>query len=69
MVEGGRLLIVFGIVLIVAGAFLSVTGRGWRLPGDILIRRDGVLISIPIVTSIVLSVVLTLLLSVLLPRR
>lgn len=69
MVEGGRLLILFGIVLVVAGVLLSVTGRGWRLPGDILIRRDGVTVYIPIVTSLALSVILTLVLSLLVRRR
>lgn len=69
MVEGGRLLIILGIVLVVAGALLSATGRVWRLPGDILIRRDGLVIYIPIVTSIVLSVILTLTLSLLFRRR
>jgi hypothetical protein len=69
MVEGSRLLILFGIVLVVAGVLLSVTGRGWRLPGDILIRRDGVTVYIPIVTSLALSVILTLVLSLLARRR
>jgi hypothetical protein len=69
VVEGGRLLILFGIVLVVAGVLLSVTGRGWRLPGDILIRRDGVTVYIPIVTSLALSVILTLVLSLLARRR
>ncbi len=69
MVEGGRLLILFGIVLVAAGVVLSLTGRGWRLPGDILIRRDGVTVYIPIVTSLALSVILTLVLSLFFRRR
>lgn len=69
MVESGRLLIILGIITVVAGVLLSVTGRSWRLPGDILIRRDGVVIYIPIVTSILLSVILTLALSLLTRRR
>ncbi|HEV8338733.1 MAG TPA: DUF2905 domain-containing protein [bacterium] len=69
MVEGGRLLILFGIVFVVAGLLLSLIGRGWRLPGDILIRRDGVTVYIPIVTSLALSVILTLVLSLFFRRR
>lgn len=64
----GRTIMLFGVVLLVAGAVLTVVGRGFRLPGDILIRRDAYTIYIPIATSIVLSVALTLLLS-LLARR
>jgi hypothetical protein len=36
-----------------------------RLPGDILIHRDGLTCWIPIVTSIVLSILLTLILMLL----
>jgi len=59
----GRVLILFGVLLIVAGVLFAAAGRIPRLPGDILIRRDGMVIYIPIVTSIVVSVILTLLLS------
>ena len=38
-------------------------------PGDILIRRDGVTVYIPIVTSLALSVILTLVVSLLVHRR
>jgi len=47
---------------------VSAVGKEPRLPGDILIRRDGMVIYFPIVTSIVLSLVLTLLLSLFLRR-
>jgi hypothetical protein len=53
----------FGVVLLVIGALLTVLGRVPRLPGDILIRRDTVVIYIPLVTSLLLSVLLTLALS------
>lgn len=59
----GRMLIFFGALLVVAGVLLTAVGRVPRLPGDILIRRDGLVIYFPIVTSIVLSLLLTLLLS------
>lgn len=59
----GRMVMVFGLVLLVAGGLMTALGRGIRLPGDILIRRDTYVIYLPIATSIMLSVVLTLLLS------
>ncbi len=59
---------VFGVALLVIGALLTLVGRVPRLPGDILIRRDTVVVYIPLATSIVLSVFLTLIFS-LLARR
>ena len=63
----GRLLIVAGIVLLVAGIWISL---GWkiplrlgRLPGDIHIRSGNTSVYFPIVTCILLSVILTLVLS------
>lgn len=59
-----RLLIGFGLVLLVAGLawpWLSRLGIG-RLPGDILIARKNFQLYLPIGTSIVISVVLTVLL-------
>ncbi|TMI75274.1 MAG: DUF2905 domain-containing protein [Bacillati bacterium ANGP1] len=64
----GRMLMVFGVALLVIGALMTVIGKVPRLPGDILIRRDTVVVYIPLATSLVLSVVLTLVFS-LLARR
>jgi len=64
----GRMLMVFGVALLVIGALLTVVGRIPRLPGDILIRRDSVVVYIPLATSIMLSIALTFLFS-LLARR
>lgn len=56
--------------LILVGAIVLAIGLVWlvaerlglgRLPGDIVIERDGTRIYIPIMTSIVVSVVLSLL--------
>ncbi len=60
----GKILVAAGLVVVVAGLLLIAAGRltggqGWRLPGDILIRRDNVTIYIPIATSILLSLLLT----------
>ncbi len=68
MSDLGRILMMFGIAFVVVGALLTFAGRVPRLPGDILIRRDSVVVYIPLATSIVLSALLTLVLS-LLARR
>ncbi len=67
MTDAGRLLILFGVVLILVGGLITFASRIGlpRLPGDILIQRDGFTFYFPIVTSIVVSVVLTLLLNAL----
>jgi hypothetical protein len=57
-----KLLIILGIILLVAGLlwpFLSKLGIG-RLPGDIIIRREGFSLYFPITTMIIVSIVLTL---------
>jgi hypothetical protein len=58
-----RLLIVLGLVLLVAGLawpWIGRLGLG-RLPGDIVIRREGFVFYFPLMTSLILSAVLTLL--------
>jgi len=60
----GRLLIVVGLILAVAGLFLlfgSKIGLG-RLPGDIIIHKGPMRIFIPLATSLLLSVILSVLL-------
>lgn len=64
-IEGlARILITFGIVLLLAGfvvLFLSRLGiTGFRLPGDILIRRENFTFFFPITTMLLISLVLTL---------
>lgn len=59
-----RFLIVLGIVLVVAGLLwpvLTRLGLG-RLPGDIVIEREGFRLYIPIVTSLLISAVLSVVL-------
>lgn len=56
-----RWLIIFGVLLIVAGLLwpmLQKLGLG-RLPGDIVIERENFRLYFPIVTSLILSVVLS----------
>ncbi len=54
----GWMLIVPGLLLLLLGLAGKVPWLG-RLPGDIVIERDGVRIYIPIMTSLLLSVLLT----------
>jgi uncharacterized protein HemY len=62
--EIGRLLIVLGGVLLLAGLALTFFGRlgVGRLPGDLVYRRGNFSFYFPLMTSILLSVVLSLLL-------
>ncbi len=60
----GKLLIIAGLVLVAVGVVWMVgerLGLG-RLPGDILIEREGTRIYIPITTSLLISAVLSLVL-------
>ncbi len=60
----GRLLIVLGGLLLLAGILLTAFGRLGlgRLPGDFVYRRGSFTFYFPLVTSIILSLVLSLLL-------
>jgi len=63
----GRMVLYIGIVLVLIGAFFILVGKvPWfgRLPGDIVYRREGLTIFLPITTMLLVSVVLTLLLNV-----
>ena len=63
MNELGKLLIVFGVLITLAGVGLVAGGRvSWlgRLPGDINIERGHWSFHVPIVTSLLLSALLTL---------
>ena len=66
MSELGKLLIILGIALVVAGVLLTLLGRTnlplGRLPGDILYRGKNTTFYFPLATSILLSVVLTVVL-------
>jgi Protein of unknown function (DUF2905) len=55
----GRLLIISGVSLL--GGKIPFLGR---LPGDIVIRKDGFTFFAPIITMLIISVVLTILLNI-----
>ena len=59
-----KFLITLGLVLVIVGLawpYLGKLGLG-RLPGDIVIEREGFSFYLPLATSLVISAVLTLLL-------
>lgn len=63
----GRMLILFGAVLVLAGLFFLLAERFpglriGRLPGDISIERDDFRFYFPLGTSILVSLILSLLL-------
>ena len=56
-----RLLIIFGLVLVVVGVLWPVIaklGLG-RLPGDLVIERDNFRLYIPLATSLLISLLLS----------
>jgi hypothetical protein len=63
----GKLLVITGLMLVVAGvAVWSGVGRNWlgRLPGDIHYTRGNFSFRFPVVTCVLLSVVVTILLRI-----
>lgn len=66
MNEIGKILIVFGVILVIVGAIVWTLGKMpglGRLPGDIVIQTENISCLFPIATSILLSIVPTLLLN------
>lgn len=61
----GRTLIGLGLLLVVVGGVVLLVSRLGlplgRLPGDIVVRRQGFTLYLPLGTSILVSVVLSLL--------
>ena len=71
MTDLGKILVGFGVVMLLLGGILLLAGSlsgkvPWlgRLPGDIYIQRGGWSIYIPLGTSLLISIVLTLILAV-----
>ena len=62
----GRILIIVGVVIVVLGLVFIFGGRLsflGKLPGDIVVKRDGVTVYFPIVTFLLISVILTLIIN------
>ena len=64
----GRMVLFFGVVLVIVGGALMLFGR-LHLPGDFTFRSGSVTVYVPIATSIVLSVVLTVVLNLVFRQR
>lgn len=67
----GKILILFGIILIALGSVLMLGGKlPWlgRLPGDICIQKRNFTFFFPITTSILISIILSIIF-ILLRRR
>ena len=66
MTEIGKMLVILGLLVAVAGLIFILMGRTHlpigRLPGDIVYRGKHTTFYFPLATSILLSVVLTLVL-------
>ena len=63
----GRMLISIGIVTVrIGGFFILVAKVPWfgRLPGDLVWRREGLTVYVPIATMILISLILTILLNI-----
>jgi len=61
----GKMLLLFGAILVVLGGLLVLGAKLpflGRLPGDIVIRRESWSVYVPLTTSILVSLVLTVLL-------
>jgi hypothetical protein len=67
MESAGKIVLLAAALLAVIGGVLLVAGRLGldRLPGDLLIRRDGLTIYIPVGLMVLLSVLGSLVLSLL----
>ena len=65
----GKMVLIVGLLMVALGLLLSFGSklpfRLGRLPGDIIIKRDGFTFYFPLATSIVVSVILTLLFALL----
>jgi len=62
----GKMLIIVGAVIMVLGLLFVFGGRIallGRLPGDIVIRKDGISFYFPVVTFLLLSLILTLIIN------
>jgi len=60
--EIGKLLLIFGVILILLGLFFTLGGRIpylGKLPGDIIIQRGNFHFYFPLATCILISLILT----------
>jgi len=66
MQDIGRVLVIFGVVIVVAGLVFMFADRIpflGRLPGDIVVRRKNFVVYFPLVTMLIISILLTVILN------
>ena len=68
MADVGRIVLIFGVLLVVIGGALMLFGR-FHLPGDLTFRSGSTTLYVPLATSIVLSVVATIVLNLVFRQR
>ena len=68
MADLGRIVLVFGVILVVVGGALMVFGR-FHLPGDLTLRSGSTTIYIPLATSLIVSIVATIVLNLVFRQR
>ena len=68
MADVGRLVLIFGVLLVVIGGVLMLLGR-FHLPGDLTLRSGNTVLYIPLATSIILSIVATVVLNLVFRQR
>ena len=64
MRDFGKLLILMGAMLLIAGILMTTLGRLGlgKLPGDLTLRRGSFTVYLPLMTCLILSVLLSLIL-------
>jgi hypothetical protein len=66
MQEMGKALVAIGVLLVIVGAVMYLSGKAnlpiGRLPGDITYRKGNFTFYAPLATSILLSIILSLIL-------
>ncbi|MCD6131169.1 MAG: DUF2905 domain-containing protein [Candidatus Hydrothermae bacterium] len=61
----GKIVIYIGVLLIIVGLImLFVEKTGFKIPGDIVVKKDGFTLYLPIMTSIILSLILTIIINI-----
>jgi hypothetical protein len=66
--QPGKLLVIFGAIILVVGVVFMLLGRTpfGKLPGDITITTGNFTCAVPLVSMIVVSILLTIILNVVL---
>ncbi|NQU17521.1 MAG: DUF2905 domain-containing protein [Candidatus Saganbacteria bacterium] len=67
----GKLLVYIGIVIVLIGGFFMLLAKlPWigKLPGDLVVERQGLKIYIPLTTMIIMSIFLTIFFNLILRR-